>query len=100
VHIGDFVAGIAAQLAPAAARELDARAPVVAAELRLDALQAAWLAARTFVPSPKFPPVTRDIAAVLPRELGFGEVERVVNEAKEPLLAGIAPFDISRTTRG
>jgi phenylalanyl-tRNA synthetase beta chain len=94
VRIGGFVAGITGQLAPGAARELDARAPVVAAELRLDALQAAWLAPRTFVPSPKFPAVTRDIAAVLPRELGFGEVERVVSEAKEPLLAGIAPFDI------
>jgi phenylalanyl-tRNA synthetase beta chain len=38
--------------------------------------------------------VTRDIAAVLPRALGFGEVERVVRAADEPLLAGIAPFDI------
>ncbi len=94
VRIGDFVAGIAGQLSPAAARELDARAPVVAAELRLDAVQAAWLAARTFVPSPKFPAITRDIAALLPRALGFGEVERVVREAREPLLAGLAPFDI------
>ena len=94
IRIGDFVAGVAGQLAPGAARELDARAPVVAAELRLDALQAAWLAPRTFAPSPKFPAVTRDIATVLPRALGFGEVERVVCGANEPLLAGIAPFDI------
>jgi phenylalanyl-tRNA synthetase beta chain len=94
IRIGDFVAGIAGQLTPASARELDARAPVVAAELRLDALQAAALAPRVFVPSPKFPAITRDIAAILPRELGFGEVERVVAEAKEPLLAGVMPFDI------
>jgi phenylalanyl-tRNA synthetase beta chain len=88
------VAGVAGQLAPGAARELDARAPVVAAELRLDALQAAWLAPRTFVPGAKFPAISRDIAAVLPRALGFGEVERVVREANEPLLAEVAPFDI------
>lgn len=94
VRIGGFVAGVAGQLAPGAARDLDARAPVVAAELRLDALQAAWLAPRTFVPSPRFPAITRDIAAVLRRELGSGEVERVVREANEPLLAGIEPFDI------
>jgi phenylalanyl-tRNA synthetase beta chain len=94
VQIGDFVAGVVGQLTPAAARELDARGAVVAAELRLDALQAATLAERAFTPSPKFPAVTRDIAAVLPRALGFGEVERVVQAAGEPLLVGIAPFDI------
>jgi phenylalanyl-tRNA synthetase beta chain len=94
IRIGGFVAGVAGQLAPGKAREIDARAPVVAAELRLDALQDAMLAPRTFVPSPKFPAVTRDVAAVLPRALGFGEVERVVREANEPLLAGVAPFDI------
>ena len=42
----------------------------------------------------KFPAVTRDIAAILPRTLGFGEIERVVLAAGESLLAGIAPFDI------
>jgi len=94
VQIGDFIAGIVGQLTPAAARELDARGVVVAAELRLDALQAATLAGRAFTPSPKFPAVTRDIAAILPRTLGFGEIERVVLEAGESLLAGIAPFDI------
>jgi phenylalanyl-tRNA synthetase beta chain len=94
IRIGDFIAGVMGQLAPGTARELDARAPVVAAELRLEALQVAWLAPRVFVPSPKFPAVTRDIAAVLPRGLGFGEVEHVVQEAKEPLLAGLTPFDI------
>jgi phenylalanyl-tRNA synthetase beta chain len=94
VRIGGFVAGVAGQLKPGAARELDARSAVVAAELRLDALQAATLAPRAFVPSPKFPAITRDIAAILPRTLGFGEVEHVVREAKEPLLAGLAPFDI------
>ena len=94
VSIGDFVAGVLGQLSPGAARSLDVRAPVVAAELRLDALQAAWAAPRTFVPSPKFPATVRDVAAVLPRALGFGEVERVVREANEPLLAGLEPFDI------
>ncbi|MGH8047071.1 MAG: phenylalanine--tRNA ligase subunit beta [Chthoniobacterales bacterium] len=94
VCVGGFVAGVIGQLSPGPARELDARAPVVAAELRLDVLQAAWLAPRTFVAAAKFPAITRDIAAVLPRTLGFGEVERVVREANEPLLEAISPFDI------
>jgi phenylalanyl-tRNA synthetase beta chain len=94
VRIGGFVAGTLGQLSPRAARDLSARNTVVAAELRLDTLQAAGLAVRTFVPSPKFPAITRDIAAVLPRGLGFGEVERVIRAAAEPLLAGIEPFDV------
>jgi phenylalanyl-tRNA synthetase beta chain len=94
VRIGGFVAGVAGQLTPAAGRELDARKPVVAAELRMDALQAVRSAVRAFAPAPKFPGVTRDLAAVMPRSVGFGEVERVVKTAGEPLLAGLAPFDI------
>ncbi len=94
VRIGGFIAGIAGQLSPGAARELDARAPVVAAELRFDVLQAASAAGRAFLLSPKFPGITRDVAAVLPRALGFGEVARVVRGAGEALLEGIAPFDI------
>jgi phenylalanyl-tRNA synthetase beta chain len=94
VRIGGFVAGIVGQLAPGAARALDARFPVTAAELRLDAMQAAAAVSRGFVPSSKFPAVTRDIAAVLPRQVGYGEVVDILQSAKEPLLAGIEPFDI------
>lgn len=94
VCIGGFVAGVAGQLRPADARNLDARHPVVAAELRLDALQAAALKPRRFVPSPKFPAVTRDIAAVLPRTLAWGEIAAVLAGAGEPLLAGVGPFDV------
>jgi phenylalanyl-tRNA synthetase beta chain len=94
VQIGDFIAGLVGQLTPAAAREIDARGFVVAAELRLDALQAATLAERAFTPSPKFPAVTRDVAAILPRALGFGEVESVLRSAGESLLVDIVPFDI------
>ena len=91
---GAIGGGIVGQLAPGAARALDARFPVTAAEVRLDALQAAATVSRGFVPSPKFPAVTRDIAAVLPRQVGFGEVVDILRSAKEPLLAGIEPFDI------
>ncbi|MDD5200464.1 MAG: phenylalanine--tRNA ligase subunit beta [Terrimicrobiaceae bacterium] len=94
VRIGDFVSGVVGQLTPGAARALGARGPVVAAELRLDAVQAASLGKGAFIPSPRFPAVARDIAAVLPRSLAFGEIQRIVRASGEPLLADIEPFDI------
>ena len=94
VRVGDFVAGVAGQLRPGDARALDARHAVVAAELRLDALQVAALAPRAFVPPAKFPAVTRDVAAVLPRALAWAEVSAVLAEAREALLAAVEPFDI------
>ncbi len=94
VCIGGFIAGVIGQLAPADARAIDARHPVVAFELRVDALAASTLATHGFVPPAKFPGTTRDIAAVLPRELPWGELRRVLREAEEPLLAGVEPFDI------
>lgn len=94
VRIGGFIVGVAGQLSPGAARDLGARGAVVAAELRFDALQAAALAPRAFVPIAKFPATTRDVAAIMPRALGFGELARVVNEAGEPLLVGLEPFDV------
>ncbi len=100
VRIGGFLVGVIGQLLPGAARAAGARGVVVAGELRFDALQAAALAPREFVPIAKFPAITRDIAAVLPRSLGFGEVERVVRDAGEPLLADLEPFDIFTDERG
>ena len=93
VKVGDSTAGVVGQLAPAAARELNARGPVLAAELRLDLLSAAYQV-REFVPIPKFPAVTRDFAAVVARDLPYGEIERVLAEAYESLLCEVRPFDV------
>lgn len=93
VVVGDFSAGFIGQIAPAAARALNARGPVVVAELRLELLEAAYHA-REFVPIPKFPSITRDLAAIVPREMAFGSIEGAIHAAKEPLLAGLQVFDV------
>ncbi len=83
VCIGGFVAGMIGQLKPGAARELDAAC--AGGGRRAASRRAAGCDARIarVCPESEIPAVTRDIAAILPRALGFGEVERVVREAKE-----------------
>jgi phenylalanyl-tRNA synthetase, beta subunit, non-spirochete bacterial len=93
VKVGDASAGFVGQISPSAARAMNARGPVIAAELRLDLLEAADQV-REFVPIPKFPAVTRDFAVVVPRDMAFGTIEAAVHAAQEPLLAGMQVFDV------
>jgi len=90
---GEEVVGLAGQLLPALARELDATAPVLVAEIDLDLFDPAP-ASRRFVEIPKFPAVTRDIAMLAPAEIPHGKIEAVLRSANEPLLADVELFDV------
>ncbi len=94
VRAGGFVAGVLGELAPGRARALDARGPVVVAEIRLDVIQATGGSAKPFVPIPKFPAVARDVAVVLPAGQPYGPLRQAVLDAKEPLLESVTLFDI------
>jgi phenylalanyl-tRNA synthetase beta chain len=93
IHAGEKVVGLAGQLPPARARELDAPAPVLVAEINLDAFEASPIRAG-FTELPKFPAVTRDIAMVAPAGVAHGQIEAVLLGANEPLLAGVELFDV------
>ena len=90
---GQTVVGLAGQLFPGRARELDATAPVLVAEIDLDLFDAAPAGGR-YVEPPKFPAITRDIAMVIPATVPHGQIESVLRSANEPLLAGIELFDV------
>ncbi|MEI8233937.1 MAG: phenylalanine--tRNA ligase subunit beta [Verrucomicrobiota bacterium] len=90
---GKETVGIAGQLLPALARGLDATAPVLVAEIGLDAFEPAPAAGR-FTELPKFPAVTRDIALIVPASVPHAQIEAVLRSAREPLLAGIELFDV------
>ncbi len=92
--VGGFVAGVAGQLSPAVARELDARDAVMVAEVRLDCLEVASTRARTVRPLPKYPVVSRDVAAVLPVDTAWSAVESCVRGGREDLLESIHLFDV------
>ena len=96
---GETVVGLAGQLLPALARDLDATAPVLVAELNLDLFDPAPARA-VFAELPKFPAVTRDIAMLVPAEIAHEQVEAVLRAANEPLLVGIELFDIFKDDTG
>lgn len=93
VRIGDQVLGLLGQVSPSAARALDAKAPVLVAELDLAALRS-LREARVYQEISKFPAVTRDIAILCPITVSYAEIEHVLREANEELLATVEPFDI------
>jgi phenylalanyl-tRNA synthetase beta chain len=93
VFVGDHRIGSIGQLSPAAARAMDAEAPVIVIELSIDVLRQLG-GAPSYQEIPKFPAVTRDLAIVCPLALSYAEIEAVLLGAKEELLEGIEPFDV------
>ncbi|MDB6150355.1 MAG: phenylalanyl-tRNA synthetase, beta subunit [Chthoniobacter sp.] len=88
--------GFAGQLWPKEARELDASAAVLFAEIDLDALARAGQAdaAKQYRDIPRFPAVTRDIALLAPTALAHAQIENTLRSAGETLLAEVSLFDL------
>jgi len=93
IRIGEQVLGLLGQVSPSAARALDAKAPVLVAELDLEALRALG-EARVYQEISRFPAVTRDIAILCPITVSYAEIENVLREANEELLSAVEPFDV------
>jgi phenylalanyl-tRNA synthetase beta chain len=91
---GDAVVGVMGQLAPARAREIDARGPVLAAEIALDPLLEAARFGHAYEPLPKFQSVVRDVAAVVDGAVRWETIEQCLSTAGEPLLVAVRPFDV------
>lgn len=99
VFVGEHRIGTIGQLSPAAARAMDAEAPVIVIELSIDALRQIGKGS-SYQEIPKFPAVTRDLAIVCPLTLSYAEIEAVLLGAKEELLAGVEPFDVFTDATG
>jgi phenylalanyl-tRNA synthetase beta chain len=96
VNVNGKPVGFAGQLWPADARPLDANAPVVFAEIDLDALAKAesTCVAKRYNEIPRFPTVTRDVAMLAPLDLAHETITSSLASAKEPLLVGAELFDV------
>jgi phenylalanyl-tRNA synthetase beta chain len=89
--------GFAGQLWPADARALDGTAPVVFAEIDLDALDRArgpGVAARKHREIPHYPASARDVALIAPLDLAHERIAATLCAANEPLLASVELFDV------
>ena len=71
---------------------------VYCAELNMDVLFAMQLPEATYIPLPKYPSVTRDLAIVCEEAITVAQVEEVIASAAGKLLRNIRLFDIYRGT--
>ena len=96
VWAGGQYVGVFGQLHPLAARNYGLDAELYCAELSFDALMAAKGPDPEYVPLPKFPSVTRDIAVVCAEEVTVGELEDAIRCGAKGLLKEVSLFDIYR----
>jgi phenylalanyl-tRNA synthetase beta chain len=87
-------AGSVGELRPAVARSLEIEGRVAVAELDVGALFAATEKEFVFRDVPRFPPVRRDLAFVVPDEVPAGAVHAAIQAAGGELLARSSLFDV------
>jgi phenylalanyl-tRNA synthetase beta chain len=91
---GGQIIGSAGQLSAGRASGIDARGPIVFAELHLDFVLEAQKPGKRFRDIEKFPAVTRDIAMIVPEQVTHAEILHTIEEPKEPLLESVQLFDL------
>ncbi|MGM9607696.1 MAG: phenylalanine--tRNA ligase subunit beta [Oscillospiraceae bacterium] len=96
VWSGSDCIGVFGQIHPLVARNYDVDGEFFCAELSFDALMAAKGADPEYVPLPKFPAVTRDIAVVCDEAVTVGALEDCIRRGAKGLLKEVSLFDIYR----
>ena len=96
VWAGSDCLGIIGQIHPNVAKNFGVDGELYCAELSLDELMLARGAGAEYVPLPKFPSVTRDIAVVCDEAVTVGKLEQAIRKGAKGLLKEAALFDIYR----
>lgn len=91
------VVGVVGELSAAAVEALDLRGRVVAAELRLDAVLPEMPRIPRFLPPPRLPAVTQDLAVVVPADARADTALGLVRDAGGELLESAEIIDEYRT---
>ncbi len=90
---GDLHVATYGLLHPDVAEAYELTGPVVVVTLDLQALARIQAQSRTYVPIPRFPASSRDLAVVVREGLAAGEVLRVLNERAGALAESVEMFD-------
>jgi len=96
VWAGGVEVGCLGQIHPAVARNFGVDDELYCAELSFEALLEAKGAGAEYVPLPKFPAVTRDIAVVCDEAVTVGALENAIRRGAKGLLKEVSLFDIYR----
>ena len=96
VWSGERCLGVFGQIHPLVARNYGVDAQFCCAELSFEALMAAKGPDPEYVPLPRFPSVTRDIAVVCGEGVTVGALEAAIKKGARGLLKEVSLFDIYR----
>jgi phenylalanyl-tRNA synthetase beta chain len=98
VVAGERVLGVFGELHPCVAKALrpGGLAPVLVADLDLEALQAVTPPRHPYSPVPRFPAALRDVAVVVQEDVPAAAVEAEICAAGGDLLRGVRLFDLYR----
>jgi phenylalanyl-tRNA synthetase beta chain len=96
VWSGNQRIGVFGQIHPLVAQNYGVDADLYCAELSFDALKQAEGSDPEYVPLPKFPAVTRDIAVVCDEPVTVGTLEDAIRKGAKGLLKDVSLFDIYR----
>ena len=96
IYSGETLIGTLGQVHPSVCANFDADCPLYTAELSVDAICGCQGPDPLYVPLPRFPAVTRDLALVCDEARTVGELEQCIRDAAGKTLASVALFDIYR----
>ncbi len=93
IEINGVSAGFLGRVQRDVAKKFDIEDPVFVCELGLEVLAGGVKSEAKYVPLPKFPPVTRDLAFVVEESVTQESLVRAIRESGKPLLASVVLFD-------
>ncbi len=93
IEINGVSAGFLGRVQEEVARNFDIEDPVFVCELGLEVLAGGVKSEATYVPLPKFPPVTRDLAFVVEDTVTQESLANAILESGKPLLVSVVLFD-------
>ena len=96
IWCGSNQVGVMGQIHPNVAKNFGVDGELYCAELGFDELMNAQGAGAEYVPLPRFPSVTRDIAVVCDEAVTVGRLEAAIRQGAKGLLKEAALFDIYR----
>ena len=96
IWAGSDCLGIIGQVHPSVTKAFGVDGELYCAELSFDELKLAQGAGAEYVPLPRFPSVTRDIAVVCDESVTVGTLEKAIRLGAKGLLKEAALFDIYR----
>ncbi len=98
VSVGGVDVGYLGQVHPQVAKNYGIDGEVYCAEINFTALFALRLPDATYVPLPKYPTVSRDLALICDESVTVADAENVITASAGKLLRGVKLFDIYRGT--